>query len=234
MHATTPYVIGSEVYCTDVMCGRLSRVVIDPVARELTHLVVEPEHHPEEGRLVPVALVGRGGYGAGDADVVRLRCDSAAFEDLENAQGTEFLPAATDEFGYPADRSLWMPYCPLGAVGSVGPAGAGMFSVAAATAAASVGPHTVTYERVPSGEVQVRRGQPVHATDGEIGRVQGLVVDPGDHQVTHVLLQEGHLWGKKQVALPIRDVTDVHEGVHLDLSKDEIRDLPPVDITDFG
>lgn len=39
MHAMTPYVIGSEVFCTDQACGRLGRVVIDPVARELTHLV---------------------------------------------------------------------------------------------------------------------------------------------------------------------------------------------------
>ena len=227
MPATTPYVIGNEVYCTDQACGWLSRVVIDPVARELTHLVVEPAHHPEEGRLVPVDLVDRDAGTEGD--VIRLRCDAAAFDNLEQAQSTEFLPAETGEFGYPADRSLWMPYFPLGAVGGAGPVGGGAF-----IAAGSIEPHTVTYERVPSGEVLVRRGQPVHATDGEIGKVQGLVIDPDDHQVTHVLLQEGHLWGKKQVALPIRDVTDVHQGVHLDLSKAEIRDLPPVDVAQFA
>ena len=32
---------------------------------------------------------------------------------------------------------------------------------------------TVTYDRVPAGEMTVRRGEPIHATDGEIGRVQG-------------------------------------------------------------
>jgi len=31
--------------------------------------------------------------------------------------------------------------------------------------------------------------------DGEIGRVEGLLADPGGHRVTHVLLREGHLWG---------------------------------------
>lgn len=231
MHATTPYVIGSEVYCTDQACGRLSRVVIDPVARELTHLVVEPAHHPEEGRLVPVDLVDHEDADTdADAETVRLRCDTAGFENLERAQSTELLPGASDEFGYPADRSFWMPYYPLGvAAGAPGPASGGLLA-----AAASAEPRTVSYERVPSGEVQVKRGQPVHATDGEVGKVQGLVVDPSDHQVTHVLLQEGHLWGKKQVALPIRAVTDVHQGVHLNLSKDEIRDLPPVDIAQFG
>ena len=47
------------------------------------------------------------------------------------------------------------------------------------------------------------RGDPVHALDGEIGRVQGLLVDPDDHRVTHVLLEEGHLWGRKK---------DLHPG----------------------
>jgi sporulation protein YlmC with PRC-barrel domain len=79
-----------------------------------------------------------------------------------------------------------------------------------------------------------RPGRPGRARGGEIGRVQGLVVDPRDHQVTHVLLEEGHLWGKKQVALPISDVTDVHQGVHLNLSKNQVRDLPPVDVEQLG
>jgi sporulation protein YlmC with PRC-barrel domain len=229
MNATTPYVIGSEVRCTDEVCGKLSRVVIDPVAREVTHLVVESAHHADEGRLVPVGLVEQNTGTEADAETIRLRCDSAGFANLEPAQVTEFLPAESGDFGYPANQSLWMPYYPLAAVGATAPAGAGVFAATTAP-----GPRTVTYDRVPAGEVQIRRGQPVHATDGEIGKVQGLIVDPSDNQVTHVLLQEGHLWGKKQVALPIRDVTDVHQGVHLDLSKDEIRDLPPVDIAQFG
>lgn len=224
MQGTKPYVIGSEVYCTDQECGRLSRVVIDPVARELTHLVVEPANHPEDARLVPIDLADQD---VKDIETIRLRCDAARFEALEPAQITEFLPAPADELGYPADRSLWLPYFPL--AGAAGPAVGAMYPPDAATE-----PPTVTHERVPAGEVQVRRGQPVHATDGEIGKVQGLVIDPNDHQVTHVLLSEGHLWGKKQVALPIHNVTDVHQGVHLNLSKDEIRDLPPVDLAQLG
>ena len=49
----------------------------------------------------------------------------------------------------------------------------------------------VWVDSVPSGEVDIRRDLTVCATDGEIGQVQGLAVDPGGHQVTHVLLQEG-------------------------------------------
>ena len=79
------------------------------------------------------------------------------------------------------------------------------------------------------GEVSVRRGQPVLATDGAIGHVQGLVVHPESGHVTHVLLQEGHLWGKKEVAIPIGAIASTRDGIQLKLSKHEVQDLPPVD-----
>ena len=69
----------------------------------------------------------------------------------------------------------------------------------------------------------------VHAVDGEIGRVQGFLVNPGDDRVTHVLLQEGHLWGRKKVAIPISAVTGVDDaGVRLSLTKEQVGELPPV------
>ena len=80
---------------------------------------------------------------------------------------------------------------------------------------------------VPLGEADVDRGDPVHALDGEIGRVQGLLVDPDDHRVTHVLLQEGHLWGRKKVSIPASAVTGVENGIRLSLTKKQVEDLPP-------
>jgi sporulation protein YlmC with PRC-barrel domain len=89
---------------------------------------------------------------------------------------------------------------------------------------------TITFDTLPLGEVGVRRGEPVHATDGSIGRVHGLVIDPRSRHVTHVLLGEGHLWGRKEVAIPISAVTGVDDGIQLSLSKEEVADLPPVDL----
>ena len=37
-------------------------------------------------------------------------------------------------------------------------------------------------------------------------------------------------WAKKRVAIPIGAVAGVGDGVRLSLSKDEVRDLPPVDL----
>ena len=36
MSETTEFTIGSEVACSDGVCGELTRVVVDPVARALT------------------------------------------------------------------------------------------------------------------------------------------------------------------------------------------------------
>ena len=79
---------------------------------------------------------------------------------------------------------------------------------------------------VPLGETEVGRGEHVHALDGEIGQVEGFLVDPDDHRVTHVLLQEGHLWGRKEVAIPMSAVTGVENGIRLSMTKKQIEDLP--------
>ena len=56
------------------------------------------------------------------------------------------------------------------------------------------------------------------------------MIDPADHHVTHVLLQEGHLWGRKQVAIPIGVANRVAYEVRVDLTKDEIEALPPASL----
>ena len=212
------YSIGASVRCEDGSCGELSRVVVDPIQRAVTHLVVEPHHRHARARLVPVAMVA-----AADADEVRLRCPLATFRALQRAVESEFV--RPDD----SSRSLDIWGGGMGDTGVLGYPGA----------ATMIWPHTagsqvrVVHERVPLGEVEIRRGQQLHATDGTIGKVQGLVVDPTDQAVTHVLLHEGHLWGVKDVAISIAAVTDIsYDGVHVSLSKDAITELPDLETED--
>ena len=199
--------IGTGVVARDGKCGQLARVVVDPVAQALTHLVVAPKHHPGLGRLVPVELVE-----AVDSDQVRLRCSTARFHELDDAEDIQLLPADTEAPGYGSQALTW-PYYGLGMP-------------------LSGGHHeAILTDRVPVGEVEVRRGDPVHARDGWIGSVQGLVIDPKDHHVTHVLLQEGHLWGRKQVAIPIGGTSRVGEEIRLELTKRQVQELPPVELS---
>jgi sporulation protein YlmC with PRC-barrel domain len=209
MADTTRFTIGVDVSGTDGICGEVIRVVVDPVARTVTHLVVEPKHRQGLGRLVPLDLV--------DASTgeIRLRCTVAEFDKLDDAEETDFLLGTGGYAGYGPGQVLSWPYYGLG-----GDLGLGMGNIA----------QPVIYDKVPLGEVTVRRNEQVHATDGDIGRVQGLVIDSSDHHVTHVLLQEGHFWGRKQVAIPIGAVTGVDDGIRLSITKQEVQDLPSVDV----
>jgi sporulation protein YlmC with PRC-barrel domain len=207
----TEFTIGAEVSCTDGVCGDVTRVVIDPVARAVTHLAVEPKHRHGLARLVPLDLVDAA------AGEIRLRCTIAEFERLDSAEDTQFVPGSSGYAAYGPDQVVSWPYYGLAATPDIDPE------------VVNASP-TVTYDTIPLGEVEVRRGDAVHATDGDIGRVQGLVIDPRSHHVTHVLLQEGHLWGRKEVAIPIGAVTRVDDGIWLSITKQDVAGLPPVDI----
>ncbi len=211
MAKTTPFTIGADATCSDGASGEVIRVVVDPVARAVTHLVVEPKGRQGLGRLVPLDLVDASG---GD---IRLRCTMAEFDRLDFAEETQFVPGSSGYAAYGPEQVLAWPYSSLGGLSVQGDMVPG-FS------------QTVTYDTVPLGEVAVRRGEHVHATDGDIGRVEGLVIDPRNHHVTHVLLQEGHLWGRKEVAIPISAVVGVDDGIRLNIAKQEVQELPPVDI----
>lgn len=199
--------IGATVVCSDGRCGELARVVVDPIAQALTHLVVAPKLRTELGRLVPVDLVE-----AVEPGQIRLTCTTAHFRQLDDAEDVQFLPDSTGTLGYGSSAMMW-PYFGLGMPLS--------------------GPHhgAIAVDRVPVGDVEVHRGDPVHASDGWIGSVHGLVIDPEDRHVTHVLLQEGHLWGRKQVAIPIGVASRVGEEIRIGLTKHEVQELPPVQLS---
>jgi len=220
--AEETFTIGSEVSCTDGMAGELTRVVFDPVASELTHLVVEPEGRVGLARLVPIDLVDEDAGAGGAAGQVRLGCTVAEFAELDPAEETQFVPGTQGYEAYGPQQVLSWPYSTAG--GGRGVPQKLLDGVS----------ETVTYDSVPVGEVEIRRGDRVHASDGAIGHVEGLVIEPSTHHVTHVLLQEGHLWGRKEVAIPISTVTGTDDGIQLSLTKHEVGGLPPVDASHPG
>jgi hypothetical protein len=215
MAAETQFAIGAKASCSDGSCGEVRRLIIDPAADTVTHLVVQPGHRREGARLVPVDLV------EATAGEVRLRCTRAEFDQLERAEERDLVEG----------------------VGGGGLLGDGLVYSASGEGYArvgtgpliDVGPQPVSrkiivQDVVPRGETQLKPGDSVHAVDGQIGRVQGFLVDPGDHQASHVLLQEGHIWGHKEVAIPLRAVTGVDDGIRLNITKEQVENLPPVDI----
>ena len=216
MAQTMTFWIGADASCTDGACGQVSRIIVNPVTREVTHLAVDPKHRQGAGRLVPVDLV--------DATTgqIRLRCPLAEFQTLRLAQETEGGPDLDPTgHGHPDNAPNKVNWVVVGGSVIMQPGGRGEPEA----------PQQVTVNYVPEGEVEVHRELTVCATDGEIGQVEGLVVEPSGHHVTHVLLQEGHMWGRKEVAIPIGAVTKIGTLlIHLSLTKHQVKNLPPVDI----
>ena len=99
MTATTQFKIGTDASCSDGICGEVRRVVVDPVAQAVTHLVVEPKARQGLGRLVPLDLVD-----ATNGEI-RIRCTAAEFEKLQPAEETQFLPGNSGHEGYGPDQA---------------------------------------------------------------------------------------------------------------------------------
>ena len=211
MAEAAEFAIGAQASASDGVCGEVSRLIMDPAALTVTHLVIEPKHRRESGRLVPVHLVDT------TTGQIRLRCTTAEFDKLDPAEEVDQVEGLDYGGGFGQAEAV-QGYGGMGGVGATG-MGIGM----------GVGHNTpvVVQDVVPLGEVDVQRGESVHALDGEIGKVQGFLVDPGDNHVTHVLLQEGHLWGRKEVSIPISAVTGVDAGIRLNITKKQVEDLPP-------
>jgi sporulation protein YlmC with PRC-barrel domain len=203
----TTMVIGSDAVCSDEYRGTVLAVVIDPADRTATHVVVEPKGRRGLARLVPLDLVDAA------PDQIRLRCTEAEFMSLDAAEETlaEFVP------GYQVPVQL----LPPGWRDAGGPTADG--------GTISRIPEKETVDIVPPGEVEERRGDHVHATDGDIGQVQALRIDPGTRRVTHVLLREGPIWDRKEVAIPFDKVAGFDDGIRLSITRQQVRDLPPAD-----
>jgi len=92
----------------------------------------------------------------------------------------------------------------------------------------------MTYDRIPKGEVEIRRSSRVTSADGhDLGTVEAFLVEEDD--ITHIVLERGHLWGRRDVTIPIGAVARVEtDAVTLGLSKDEVGALPSTRVHRWG
>ena len=200
--------VGAEVNCTDGLCGKSTYVLINPVMKKVTHLVVmeTTQHHLEY--VVPIQSV------AGmKNDTIQLRCTRAELQHMDPFVKTHYIrepmPGTVYGSGYGTGSYLMFPY----------------------TVGSTMSWVPVDEQQIPPGELAVRRGTRVEATDGAVGHVDEFLVYPGTGNITHLVMREGHLWGQKDVSIPISAIRKTREDVvSLNLSKQEIEALPSIPI----
>ena len=139
---------------------------------------------------------------SGDSESIRLGCTREELGRMEVFSKTEFIP-------YDLSGTLFLqPYAV--------PLAAGI---------------ELEHEKIPAGELAVRRGFPVEARDGRIGTVDEFIVEPAGFRITHLVLRKGHLWDPRDVAIPVSRIDRISERtVYLAAGKSEIEALPAVKV----
>jgi hypothetical protein len=196
--------IDVTVHCTDGECGRSTCVIVNPVLRTVTHVVVREKAAPHMERLVGLKWVDRA-----TPDLILLSCTRDRFSKMLPYVETQYLQDRLPDFRYGVDEYRASPYRVPALPRTV----------------------EVKHHRIPPGELAIRRGTRVRATDGRVGAVDEFLVDPDDSHITHLVLREGHLWDPEEVTIPVSEIDRIDGGtVHLKLGKQDIEALPGIPV----
>jgi osmotically-inducible protein OsmY/sporulation protein YlmC with PRC-barrel domain len=184
-----PLKIGAPVYARDGRYGMLDKVVVDPHARRVTHVVVRQGWLLTEDRVIPIERVERaepdGVYldaAAAELDQYPRYREEAFVEPLEGWEPLE--PYST------ADALFWgRPY-----IGVAPPVLPTVEHVVAAG--------------VPEGEIVLRRGADVFYEDGVVGSLDHVLFDPTRGVVTHLVVQEHRR--SRRVVVPAEWIREIN------------------------
>ena len=196
--------VNVDVLCAGELCGRSTCLIVNPIDARITHLVVIENDFPYIERLVPVETILDS-----SPNSIQLRCNKAQLSEMEPFKEAEFLNAGQLEstLPYGVPYLIW-PYSMYDGMSIL-----------------------LEHEHIPAGEVSIRRGTPVKAKDGRVGKVDEFLVDPKNDIITHLVLREGHLWGKKDVSIPVSEIDRItDDAVYLKLGKKVIATLPTVPV----
>ena len=222
---------GDTCLLEDKLPGKVKSVVIDRDARKVTYLVVEPKGRVGLARFVPVdgvhVTVHPHHLWGHHADTLRLPYKEDGFKKLGEAEEL-FLPDLVPGYNArPFHSADWR--------GGDGEQAGDVQAVDGSQLPTIRGIETQTVELEPPAaegepaaeaeeEEEESSDDHLYATDGDIGRLYAICIDPGTHQVTHVhvLLNEGH---HKEMAIPAENVSGFQGGIYLNLTQQQVQDL---------
>lgn len=192
------------VQCTDGPCGTSTNVILNPVTHKVTHVALTDDKLSDNPtRLVPIAKIANT-----TPTQITLDCTRDEVAHMNPFVVTQFIQETGSGTAYASGDAYTSQY---------------VFN--------DTGYDSVQEEEVPQGELALYSGMTIQASDGKVGKLDELVLDPKSGEITHLQMREGHLWGKKDVAVPLADV-DVTGGdtVYLKIDKEAVKALPAVPV----
>jgi sporulation protein YlmC with PRC-barrel domain len=211
-------VIGATAEGTDGELGQLTDVIVNPLRRRATHIVIREREAGARTFVVPVSRITGTGH-----ETVRLGCTVAELKRFPEFRVTSYV-AATDPRAEVAVEAQ-----EIDADLAVS-AGTSLYYAPYVVPDGDTIP--VTEERVPAGEVAFSRGTRVRASDDhEVGSIEEFVLDPQDESITHVIVRSGHLMLAREVAVPVAALATTTDGdVRLNLTRKEVERLPAMPV----
>ena len=199
--------LNAQVDCTDGVYGRSEYVLINPVFDRATHFVVKDDSSPHTEYIVPLDFVTET-----IADTIRLNCSKLELEKMNPFIKTIFIEEQEPNRRFGS---------------TIGLTGMGAYYYLPYVTSTKTIQVPVEQQQIPPGELAVQRGTRVEATDGYVGKVDEFIVNPKNSHITHLVMREGHLWGKKDIIIPISALGDTRDDtVFLKIDKHEIEALP--------
>lgn len=225
--------IDAKVQCSDGSCGKSTHVIVNPVNMKVTHFALHEKSLPDNPtRLVPVEKVTEV-----TPKQITLSATKAQVARMSPFIIKRFVPqAAGKDSGYDPEQVYHCDYVLGGTQITDFEAGSPYSAsqhrgVQADYVVGNKAYDSYDEEQLPTGEISVHSGMHVHATDGRMGILDTLVLDPDSGEITHLLMREGHLWGKKDIAIPVSAVELVEgDSVHVNLDKEAVEKLPVVKV----
>ena len=90
---------------------------------------------------------------------------------------------------------------------------------------------TIDERRVPPGEVALNSRTAVEATDGTMGQLGELIVEPDSGRITYIRVQKDQPWSQKELAVPAALIDHMSEtAVYLKLNRQDVETLASQDI----
>ncbi len=134
--------MNAKVECADGACGETVTVIVGPVARKVTHFVVEDQNPVQ--RIVPIDRVVET-----TPESIQLHCSKDKLAQMEPFLERHFIETEHPDPDYYVDRYVYLlPYA----------------------TPTQISTKPVEVEPIPAGEMAVRRGTLVEATDGTAAR----------------------------------------------------------------
>lgn len=200
--------IGQTVHATDGVFGELSDIVVDPLLKDVTHVVVQPHKNHIQARLVPIRLVEQNG------DALAVDLDSVHLRQLERVAFSDYVRLSEpielgDDWDIGTKDILSIPYLdyefgPIVVDDRVG----------------------ISYDRVPKGECEIRRSSSVVTSDNHVvGHVDGLAAEE-DH-ITAVVVRVGMPGFRHNVLTPMGAIARVrNDRIELNVDREQFDLLP--------